>query len=48
MLAVSRDALYRRWRQLPFAFKGLDGKLKFSSRGVQRYLADRQLRGNTS
>src|SRR5438309_794967 len=39
LLRVSRDTLYRRWRDLPFAFRdGLDGRLKFSRRGVERYV----------
>jgi hypothetical protein len=39
LLRVSRDSLYRRWRSLGFAFKDpLDGRIKFSRRGLERYV----------
>ena len=49
LLRTSKDALYRKWPSLKSAFKDpLDGRLKFRRRGLERYLADRQVRGNTS
>lgn len=39
LLRVSRDSLYRKWRRLDFAYRdGLDGRVKFSRRGVERYV----------
>ena len=42
MLNTSKDTLYSKWKNLPFAFKdSLDGKLKFSRRRIEQYIADR-------
>jgi len=42
LLRTSPDTLYRKWKKLPFAFKDpLDGKIKFSRSGVERYLKSR-------
>src|SRR2546428_699861 len=39
LLRVSLDSLHRKWRALPFAFKDpVDGRLKFSRCGAQRYV----------
>lgn len=49
LLRTSKDTLHRKWRRLPFAYLDpLDRKVKFRRRGLERYLADRQVRGNTS
>jgi hypothetical protein len=41
-LQTTADSLYRKWRTLPFAYKDpLDGRLKFSARGIQAYLRTR-------
>ncbi len=49
LLRVSKDSLHRKWRTLPGAFKDpLDGRVKFSRKSLERHLAHRQLRGNTS
>jgi hypothetical protein len=43
LLKTSPDALYSRWRRLPFAYKDtLDGKLKFRVSGIERYIATRR------
>lgn len=40
ILATSEDSLNRRWPTLTFAFKDpIDGHLKFSLRGIERYIA---------
>jgi hypothetical protein len=42
LLNTSGDSLYRKWSKLPFAYKDpLDGKIKFSLRGIERYIASR-------
>jgi hypothetical protein len=42
LLNTSADSLYRKWPKLPFAYKDpLDGKIKFSLRGIERYIASR-------
>lgn len=42
LLCTSKDSLYRKWRGLDFAYRDpLDGRVKFSRRGVERYIASR-------
>lgn len=49
LLRTSVDALHRKWPRLGFAYKDpLDGRVKFSRRGLERYLTHRQLRGIAS
>jgi len=39
LLHISSDTLYRKWRRLDFAYRDpLDGRLKFSRRGLERYV----------
>jgi hypothetical protein len=39
LLATSKDTLYRKWQQLPFAYKDqLDGQIKFSRAGLESYM----------
>ena len=42
LLRTSRDSLYSKWSKLPFAFKDpIDGRVKFSRNGIQKYIARR-------
>jgi Helix-turn-helix domain len=42
LLRISKDTLYRKWRQLPGAYKdSLDGQIKFRRRSLDRYLQQR-------
>jgi hypothetical protein len=42
LLKTSTDSLHTKWKHLPFAYKDpLDGRLKFSRRGIERYIASR-------
>lgn len=40
-LGISTDTLYRKARELPFTIK-IGGNLRFSSRGISRFIATRQ------
>ena len=41
-LNTSKDSLYRIWRRLPFAYKDpIDGKVKFSGKGIERHISQR-------
>jgi hypothetical protein len=42
LLKTSIDSLHTKWKRLPFAYKDpLDGRLKFSRRGIEKYVAAR-------
>lgn len=39
LLCTSKDSLYRKWRRLDFAYRDpLDGRVKFSRAGLERYV----------
>jgi hypothetical protein len=47
MLATSEDTLYSKWKRLPFAFKDpLDGKIKFTVSGIEKYVTGRLKSGH--
>ena len=41
-LKTSKDWLYRAWRKLPFAVKLSRKQLRFSERGLQKFLEEMQ------
>lgn len=41
-LCVTKDWLYRRAKSLPFTIRPSPGKLRFSLRGIERYIRQRQ------
>lgn len=41
-LGTSKDWLYRHWRQLPFTVKLGHRQLRFSSKGIEKYLRNKQ------
>ena len=40
-LGTSVDWVYRHWRELPFTVKLSNRQLRFSSKGVERYIEER-------
>jgi hypothetical protein len=44
ILNLSKDFLYRYWRQFSFAFK-VRGQLRFSARGIQKWIEEQQHAG---
>jgi predicted DNA-binding transcriptional regulator AlpA len=47
LLSVSPDWFYKNWRKLPFAVKLHHKMLRFSSVGIQRYIAAKKLKGGS-
>jgi predicted DNA-binding transcriptional regulator AlpA len=48
LLGLSPDYLYRHARQLPFAVRPSPGTLRFSAKGVQRFIAQQKVRPTPS
>ena len=46
-LKTSKDWLYRHWRKLPFTVQLSPKQLRFSTKGIERYLEEKQ-RARTS
>ena len=46
-LKTSKDWLYRHWRKLPFTVQLSPKQLRFSAKGIERYLEEKQ-RARTS
>ena len=42
VLGTSEDWLYHNWKKLPFAFKWSPRQLRFSQKGLQRYIEEKQ------
>jgi len=38
-LSMKQDTLYRKWRALRLGYRDADGRVKFSARALERYIA---------
>jgi predicted DNA-binding transcriptional regulator AlpA len=45
VLRTSKDWLYRNWKRLPFTVRHSPRQLRFSSKGIERYIEEMQHAG---